>query len=255
MTHDEANELLAALALDALDDEIRAAVEAHVDACERCQGELDGLHEVASALGTAYEAPPEGLWDRISERLYEREGAAPALALGDLTAPVEGAPAPLVAARTRRVRAILVGVALAAAAAIVALGWSLAAADHQVANLQEALGHSSESAVLAALDTPGHKVVSLDDAARQPVAQFVILPDGRGYLVSDDMPRLAKDETYQLWGIVNEEPVSVGVMGSSPRSVAFTLASSPAPSALAVTVEPAGGAQTPAKTIVASGAV
>jgi anti-sigma-K factor RskA len=102
---------------------------------------------------------------------------------------------------------------------------------------------------------PGHKLVTVSGSTDNTLAKFVMLPDGRGYLVSSELPALSSKDTYQLWGIVNGKPVSVGVMGNAPRRVTFTLASSPAPSALAVTVEPSGGSLTPAKNIVASGAV
>ena len=88
-----------------------------------------------------------------------------------------------------------------------------------------------------------------------PAAEFVMLPLGTGYLVQSAMPALASDETYQLWAIVNGSPVSIGVMGASPGSVTFTMASSPSPSELAITVQRAGGSLTPATTLVASGRV
>ena len=73
MTHDEANELLAALALDAVSDEERTAVEEHVAQCPRCRSELDGLREVAAALGNSVATLPEGLWPSISKRIYEHQ--------------------------------------------------------------------------------------------------------------------------------------------------------------------------------------
>jgi anti-sigma-K factor RskA len=82
-----------------------------------------------------------------------------------------------------------------------------------------------------------------------------MLPNGTGYLVSSSMPALASKDTYQLWGVVNGSPVSIGVMGSSPGQVTFTMSSSPGPSELAVTVQKAGGSLTPAKDFVASGPV
>jgi anti-sigma-K factor RskA len=69
------------------------------------------------------------------------------------------------------------------------------------------------------------------------------------------MPALTPNDTYQLWAIVKGSPVSVGVMGSTPGQVTFTMDSSPSPSELAVTVQSAGGSLTPAKTFVASGPV
>jgi hypothetical protein len=73
MTHDEAAELLAAMALDALESDVHASVDEHVLTCPECQRELDSLREVASALGNTYEAPPEGLWSQIATRLYETD--------------------------------------------------------------------------------------------------------------------------------------------------------------------------------------
>jgi len=82
-----------------------------------------------------------------------------------------------------------------------------------------------------------------------------MLPNGTGYLVKSHMPVLASDRTYQLWGIVKGSPVSIGVMGNSPGLVTFTMASSPAPTEVAVTVQQSGGSLTPSKTFVATGVV
>jgi len=255
MNHDEAFELLAPLALDALDADVLNAVEEHVLTCPRCRGELDGLRDVASAMGNTYESLPDGLWERISGRLYEREGAdaVPALDFGVIDA--SGESGPRRQGLTRRVKGLAITVSLAAAAAIIALGLSLASANGQVTQLQDALSANGQNAVLSALSTPGHKVVTMKNAEHHELAKFVVLPDGRGYLVSSKLPPLSSKNTYQLWGIVNGLPVSVGVMGSSPGQVTFTLASSPGPTALAVSIEPAGGSLQPAHPLVASGAV
>jgi anti-sigma-K factor RskA len=69
------------------------------------------------------------------------------------------------------------------------------------------------------------------------------------------MPALSSDETYQLWGIINGTPISIGLMGDLPNEVGFTVAGGATPSSLDVTVEPAGGTQTPTSPVVASGVV
>jgi hypothetical protein len=68
-------------------------------------------------------------------------------------------------------------------------------------------------------------------------------------------PKLASNETYQLWGVINAKTVSTGLMGSTPHQVAFTVSGSARPSELAVSVEPAGGFVSPTSPIIASGAV
>jgi hypothetical protein len=255
MTHDDAFELLAPLALDALDSDARNALEDHVAACPRCQGELDGLREVATAMGNTFEPLPEGLWAKISSRLYEHEGAetsvVPPLQFDELKLSGTLARRPSLSLRAKTVMSTVL---LVAAAAIIVLALNLASATNHVTNLQNAQG-TGQSEVLAALATPGHHVATLRSSLHQDLAKFVMLPDGRGYLISSTLPSLSSKYTYQLWGIVKGSPVSIGVMGRSPNTVTFTLVSSPYPSSLAVTVEPAGGSLTPAKKIVASGSV
>ena len=225
-------------------------MEEHILTCPECQSELDALREVASALGNTYEVPPEDLWSKISTRLYETDPAdAPSapVFLGDFD--------PARRHRARRTRSFILTVSLAAAAAIIVLALNLATTNGHVANLENALASNGHNGVASALATPGHHVVTLSDSNHRALASFVLLPDGRGYLVHSKMPVLPTSETYQLWSIVKGSPVSIGVMGPSPRAVAFTYVSSTSPSKLAVTIEPAGGSLTPAKSLVASGEV
>jgi hypothetical protein len=254
MTHDEANELLAALSLDAVGDDERALIEAHVAQCPRCQSELDALVEVAAALGNSVEALPEGLWPSISRRIYEDPGpetpATPALDADALAVPIS-----LDAARASRPSRVVLGSMAAAAAIIVVLAVTLAGVNGHVARLQKALLLAAHHEVLAALATPSHRLVDLDGADHVQLAQFVVLPDGRGYLVHSAMPKLNADHTYQLWGIINGRAISIGLMGRSPGDVTFTVSGSPRPTQLAVTVEPPGGTTTPTTPAVATGAV
>ncbi|HEY1761937.1 MAG TPA: anti-sigma factor [Acidimicrobiales bacterium] len=250
MSHEEAFELLAPLALDALDPDLRLRVDAHVEACLGCRRELDELREVATALGTTIESPPEDLWAKIASHLYEDPRDA------TLLPPLlTKYPDSVIRHRgrvARRARIVVAATLLAAAAAIFGLAINLSSESGRVSNLQSAL---QTSAVRQALATPGHRLVELNGGYKKVLATFVVLRDGTGYLVSSKMAPLPAGETYQLWGIVAGTPVSIGVMGSHPRHVAFTLASASGSSILAVTVEPAGGAVTPSTPMVASGAV
>ena len=84
------------------------------------------------------------------------------------------------------------------------------------------------------------------------LAQFVLLPSGRGYLVSSALPKLTADRTYQLWGIIGGQAISLGLLGPAPSQAAFTVAGSGVPSQLGVTVEPAGGSVLPTTAMLAS---
>jgi hypothetical protein len=251
MSHEEAFELLAPLALDALDTDARVRVEAHVETCPECQRELDELREVATALGNTVEAPPEELWTKIAGHLYDVPRSEEA-ALPPLLAAYPVAEGRRIRRVVRRARVVVATTMLAAAAAILVLAINLSSESDHVANLQQAL---ATSAVHQALTTPGHRLVTLSGKGHEALATFVVLRNGTGYLVHSKMAALPAGKTYQLWGFVGGKPVSIGIMGSSPSQVAFTLASSPGPSTFGVTVEPAAGSLTPTLPMVASGAL
>jgi len=224
--HEDVESLLGVYALDALEPDEAAAVEAHVAICPRCRAELDAHREMAAALGNTVVALPPDLWDRIAERVDEwsRDDAdnppppvpfARAVEPPTLTsaapaspAPTEGAnqPTPFDHPRSdhspsrhgtersarfarRRSAAMLVGVA-AVAALLAFLTVNLVQANHQLGSAQQALSdQSGNAAVQAALTTPGHRLVSLRSPSGRPVAEVVVVPDGRGYFVSSTMPR------------------------------------------------------------------
>ncbi|MGP0031053.1 MAG: anti-sigma factor domain-containing protein [Acidimicrobiales bacterium] len=269
MTHEETVEILATYALDAVEADEREAVERHLADCPRCRIELDALREVTTALGNSVEPLPEGLWSSIAARLDGRHDEVPrpmprlvAGDDGDGDGDGDGA-ATTVGMRPSsssrdgfRGRIAAIGAVVVAAAAIITvLGVSLVHADDQVSQLRNTTGGAAPSGVVSALEAPGHKVVDLEGAGHHMVAQFVVVPDGRGYLVSSSLPPLSDQHTYQLWGIVGGRPISLGLLGQSPDQAAFTLAGTEGASRLAITVEPAGGAVVPARSLVAQGTV
>jgi anti-sigma-K factor RskA len=266
MTHEESIDFLATYALDAVDGEERAQIEEHLSGCPRCRNELDAFREVTTALGNSVEPLPEGLWGSIASRLPERQDderpPMPRLVRGDGDgrrgdATDHGSAG---SARSRLARGRLATVAavvsVAAVAAVVAvLAVSLVHADNQVTQFEHGeSGGGAPSAVVAALEAPGHQVVNLEGLRHGRVAQFV-LADGRGYLVSSSLPTLSADHTYQLWGVVHGRPISLGLLGPSPNRATFTLAGSASASKLGITIEPAGGSVVPSRPMVAQGTV
>jgi anti-sigma-K factor RskA len=257
MSHDEASDLLGVYALDAVDGPELAELEAHLATCPRCRAELDSLHEVAAALGNSVEPLPEGLWSTIASRLPERPGDEEPPPMPRLATESRSPFRPPPDRRQRRRRtavATLGALAVAAAAVAVVLGIGLVRADNRVSGLQAAAAHQS-STVAGALRTPGHRLVDLDASSHMQVAQFVVVPDGRGYLVSSKLPPLSTNQTYQLWGIVGSRPVSLGLLGDRPNQAVFTMAGSNRPSRLSITAEPSGGSVIPTGPILATGTV
>lgn len=258
ITHDQAWELLGAFALDAVDDIEHEQVESHLKDCPRCVVELMGLREAASALGNCVVPLPDGLWSAISSRLTmpDENRPLPPLLRTRQEAGIseEGGPAPVRSPRSRTGRRYLIVVTSVAAAAVAAaavLTFSLVRTADQNDRLQAQIG-TNNSSVVAALETPGHSLVSLREANHVNVAEFVVLPSGRGYLVSSTLPKLTADQTYQLWGIIAGQPISLGLLGPAPDQATFTVAGSSAPTQLGVTVEPAGGSIVPSTAMLAS---
>jgi anti-sigma-K factor RskA len=260
MKHDQAYELLAPYSLDAVSTSERDQIEAHVAECPRCRAEVDAYREVAAAMGNSVEPLPEGLWSSIASRLPERpaEDPPPMPHLHPVEGPLDR-PSELTIARRRRQRlpggplATIGSFAVAAAAAAIVLGIGLLHADKQVNQYKTAAAHQHQpTMVQLAMATPGHKVVNLDTPADARLAQFVIVPGGRGYLLHSSFPTLPSKEVYQLWAIVAERPISLGLLGSSPTNSTFTVSGTKSPYVLAVTVEPALGSTSPTSPILAT---
>ncbi len=256
MSHEEAGELLAAYALDAVDGREFTELEEHLEVCPRCRAELDGLWEVAAAMGNSVEPMPEGLWSTIASRLPVRAQDEEPPPMPQLV-PERRSPFRTAPDGRRRLRRTAVttaaAVAVAAAAVAVVLGISLVRADNRVSNLQAAA--RSGATVTAALRAPGHRLVDLDTGSHTELAQVVVAPSGQGYLVSSELPPLGAGRTYQLWAIEGNQPISLGLLGGAPRRAAFTMAGSTRPSRLSITAEPSGGSVLPTGPIIATGTV
>jgi anti-sigma-K factor RskA len=270
MSHDEASDLLAVFALDAVDSDEHEEIEAHLAECPRCRAELDAHRDVAAALGNSVESLPEGLWSSIASRLLRPDEEPPPMptlvrdepspALGPAPAPAERPTrgfrtprtSPVSHRRASRGRLLSVAsLAVAAAAVAAVLGVNLVHANNRISSLQQA----PTASAAAALHAPGHKVVDVESAGHVELAQFVVLPKGQGYLVKSNLPTLSATKTYQLWGVINGRAISLGLLGPAPHAVAFTLAGSPQPSKLGITVEPAGGSVVPTGSMLAAGTV
>ena len=253
MTHDVAQELLGVFALNAVDEPERGELEGHVVECVRCSSELDALRSVATSLGNVGEAASEELWQRISEHLYDNggDGVTPPIRALELPGAAIASLSEHRAKLSSRSKFGVGAFAVAAAAVVSVLSVNLMHADNQVTQLNAALG-SNQSAAESALQAPGHVTVTLKGEHSVALAKFVLL-NGSGYMFQSNMAPLPANETYQLWGIIKGKAISIGLMGTKPGRVYFTVAGSTRPTDLAVSIEPAGGSPTPTSAIVASG--
>lgn len=237
--HDEIADLLGAYALDAVDPDEAAAVEAHLAVCPRCAAEVADHREVAAMLAHTGAPAPEGLWTRISASLEE---APPEMDI-PLVVPdrARGGVVDLGEQRARRRPQWMPGAAVAAALVVVALIAGV------VMSEDGDRGDRTEQIAAPALEDVARRVMNDPDATRVVLtssegdleAPAAIDVDGSGYLMGGTLPALDEAQTYQLWGIRGDLVVSLGVLGSSPGVVAFR--ADPGVEALAITQEVAGG--------------
>jgi len=236
LSHREIQQLLGAYALDAVDDDERDAIELHLATCPRCRAEVMEDREVAAFLGHTGGPAPSGLWDRIAASLEE---APPPLALAPVT--------PMGAAR--RARWSRWALVATSAAAVVALALGLAVAVSSRSSHRDTL----QEQAIEARDRSDARVADLRSAEGRLAAQAVLLPDGRGYLLQTDLPRLDRARTYQLWALVGNEAISAGVLGPDPKVATFTLHVPPSALGFAITDEVAGGVAQPQHKPLVSG--
>jgi anti-sigma factor RsiW len=220
------HELTAAYALDALDDADRRAYEAHLPGCDRCQRELASFWETTEALAVATSgpAPSPALRDRI---------------LADVRAEP---PQNVVPIESRRRRAAPALAAVAAVAAVLALGIGLWATSlsSELDDTRAAL--ERERAAAAIVADPSSQTVDLAAGS----GRLVVDRDGRAALVLTDLGPAPSGQTYQAWIIEDDNPIPAGLFpGEEGLDVVLVDGDVAEGEVVAVTVERAGGAETP----------
>jgi hypothetical protein len=266
--HEDFVELLGVYALDALDDDERALVDAHLPACPRCAAEVAEHREVAALIANTGASAPEGVWQRIAssldgpapgidlrigeDRVLELRPSMPMPDLGvaaDFDADDGPSGSNVVPLRSRRPSF------LAAAAASVALVFGLLAGviigDRNASTGSQDVALSLEDAARDALNDASNARVSLASEDGTLVADAVVDQNGQGYIIGSILPRIDDDRTYQLWGQFGDTVVSLGVLGNAPTVVAFLAAGGV--DVLMITDEPIGGVSLPTSPPVLAG--
>ena len=211
---DHVDDLLAAYALDAVDDAERVRVEAHLGGCATCRREVEELREASVALSDGFDVPPP---PQVRHRVVEQVAAE-----AEVVQPI---------GRRRRGSQWVWGLA---AAGLVAVGsWGV----------WEALDEDLTSV---------EQVIQADDAVRHeaeldgtPVAVVTSQAQDRAVFVGADLPALPEGQVYQAWFLREEGIVdSAGVLGDPGADVELD-GDPDGVTAVALSVEPAGGSTQP----------
>lgn len=233
LTPDELRGLLGAHALDALERDERAQVERLLLNDPDARAELHALQLGAAWLRRSTLRPPRAVWDRIAAEVRH-----------DVSASVVAERIRRRAERRRQVRlpafvAATVAVAMGASAALVTVL-------DQGQSRQERVA----AAAAAAAGSPEARIMRLRAPDGRRLVDAVVLPSGRGYVLSAKLASLRGDRTYQLWALTPSGPVSAGLLGRSPAVQAFRVPD--ATTGMAITSEPGGGSAAPTGTPVAT---
>jgi anti-sigma-K factor RskA len=247
LTHDEAQELLGAYAVHALDDDERDGVDSHLVSCPDCSEELGMLLEASAAMGMTDREPPSAdLWQRIRTEVRNGSDAAPTKSATAETDDGIAGVIRLDAAREhRRDRQSRWRIAAASAAAAVAVAVPL--------TLTFSGGSGTSLAALAntAAKQTNSRTIPLLDSNGDQLAEAVLTANGQGYVRNSTLPALPPGQTYQVWFIDSGVPVSSGLLGQAPKVSAFAARADV--DAIAISVEPSKGSLAPSTTPVAVG--
>jgi Anti-sigma-K factor rskA/Putative zinc-finger len=264
--HAEVESLLGAYALDATDARESALVERHLLTCVKCATEVAQHHEVAGLLANSGGQAPPNLWDGIASHI---EGSEPPSWTSLAARLGEGRPGggedgdggedqvaarvvPLARARKGRL-AVAVGGLVGVAAVVVA-----AVLGVQVSNLHNQLKTPALTrAEQSALAQPSTRRVELSPApsSSAKAVTVVLTSSGTGFVIGDKLTALPTGRTYQLWGLVRGQTISLGLLGRAPTVVPFSAAGQGGLRGFAITDEQAGGSVRPTGTPVVEGAV
>jgi len=228
--NDDIHDLSGAYALDALDDLERARFEQHLTKCAACSRDVAEFQRTTTHLAAyAAEAPPPGLRGEILSAVAQTRQERPAVTGG----------------RPRRPAAWVVAVAGVAAALLIAV---LGA---QLVHVRDQRDRSD--ALASVLTAPDATVVPLEGDTGS--GRMVWSPElGRSVLVLDGLPELASDRGYQLWFVVDGEPVPAEVyQPHGPRLVAEAGDVPDGLQGIGITEEPASGSDAPTSPMVLQG--
>ncbi|WP_406832534.1 anti-sigma factor [Pedococcus sp. KACC 23699] len=267
----DVHSLVGAYAVDAIDEQERAAFELHLAECPECTEEVASLRAAASSLSLVSEVtPPASMRTAVLAGIrtvrplppLEQTGEARTVATltpgGPTGAPVgprplvldaggaDALPAAQAAApasnvipmrRRRPVAEWLVGAA--AAVALIAGGIAWSPWDHG-----QSTQVSASERVLEASDA--QRVVQTVDGAKVTIVRSPSL--GKAVIIADNMPAAPTGKDFQVWfNQPNKGMVSAGVMPHGTAPTVSVMLDGDASTALAagITLEPAGGSKSP----------
>jgi len=229
-TPHEIHALSGAYAVDALDDVERARFEDHLAACAECRAEVASLQDAAASFSaTTVAAPSADLRAKV---------------LADIKTV---RPLPPVVARFESRRPRRWVNLLAAAAVLTVLGAGVTVWQQHQSSSQSQL--TAVDQIRAAADVTA---VTQDLGKGASATLYRSASLGKAALVTSHLPAAPAGKTYQLW-LQNPagQMVDAGLLSGSGRREVVLRGDASDATAAGITVEPAGGSETPTLPVVA----
>jgi anti-sigma-K factor RskA len=252
-SHSDLKDQVAAYVLGSLDREERAAFETHLAGCDDCALEVRELRRVADALAQAapQRTPRPELRRRVLDS-YGRNSSLPEVSSQRTSGTMRWLPL----AATIVVAVGLGGYAFSLQERIRELEGRLQQAISQASAAESAVTEArrvsgelqSAMGVLAAPDLV--RIDLMGQAAAPQASARALWSRARGMVfTSSNLPALPAGRVYQVWVVTAQAPISAGLLTPDPDGTGLAFFSTPpdipAPAAVAVTIEPAGGVPAP----------
>jgi len=225
----ETHELIAAYALDALDEGERKHVESLLASSDEARTEVLAFSGVAAALAVGVVGPPPApeLRDRI---------LAVARAESANVVPLERP------SERRRTRAVPVLSLVATAAAVAAIGvgvWGISVA-RELDDTRTSLERERDAS--SVLTDPAARTVSLATGS----GKLVVNDEGEAVLVVESLPAAPAGKRYHVWIVEGVQPTAAGTFsGAHDRDIVPVGGAVQADNVVAVTLEDAAGVAQP----------
>jgi len=245
--HENMKGLVAAYVLRAVSPDETEQMRAHMVSCDECMAEADGYTEIVSALALSVDPEPlppgfvEGVMATVATRTAESRLDSP----GETDAPAEPVDSGREATVTQlpRLRPAYALMAAAAVALIVAvLAGALISTTNDLNDTRTDLARERDRIAQLA---DSEDAIRLGSPGGEAVAAMLPTDEG-GVFVVHGLRDAPKDRTYQVWLIEDDKPISAGTF--DPDSGLGTLQTDHSLAnveAVAVTVEPKGGSESP----------
>lgn len=243
MVHNDYKEMIPAHALSALDAADERALSEHLEECPECRRELADWEATAASL--ALSAKPMEPSPQLREKLltqirFEKSGSENP---GSNVIPFD---------RPKRNLWNSLG-SLGSIAAVILFAALIVSV---VVLWQQNRALRQQNEFFQLLTAPGARMAELSGTAEATGATAMLAYDssGRAMLIAQGLPRAPEGKQYQLWFIVGNNPLPGKTF--STDSSGRTMMKDEVPEAarnsaiFAVTLEPAGGVQTPTGSIL-----